>query len=210
VTEQEAPPTTLQEPAPHPQSIVHSPSIALESGPGISGLTAGPWLRFFARSVDIHIGAILLAVVVGLLLPSLFQANAFFTGQLGTMLFGWLLLPFVMVLDAIAYALFGNTLGKWTAGIKVKTIAGEKVSFLTYLKRNFRMYIFGYGTGFPFVSLVTMGSNYSRAEGHDVARWDESAGTRPFVKSISTPRLVVIGAIWLGLYAWGLAASIFG
>ena len=55
-----------------------------------------------------------------------------------------------------------------------------------------------------------MGSNYSRAEGHDVARWDESAGTRPFVKSISTPRLVVIGAIWLGLYAWDLAASIFG
>jgi uncharacterized RDD family membrane protein YckC len=73
-----------------------------------------------------------------------------------------------MILDAVAYALFGNTLGKWTAGIKVKSVSGDKVSFLTYLKRNFGMYLFGYGAGIPIVNLVTMGSNYSRAEGREI------------------------------------------
>jgi hypothetical protein len=153
---------------------------------------------------------LLLAVALGILRPSLFQANGFFTGQLGTNLFGWLLIPFVMVFDAIAYTLFGNTLGKWTAGIKVKSIAGEKISFVSYLKRNFGVYLFGLGTGIPIVSLVTMGSNYNHAEGQDPARWDQSAGTRPFVKSTSTPRLVVVGAIWLVLFAWDIATSILG
>jgi uncharacterized RDD family membrane protein YckC len=174
--------------------------------PVASGIIADPWLRFFARSVDIHIGVLLLGFVVGFLVPSLFETDAFFTGQLGSVLLGCLLLPFVMVLDSVAYALFGNTLGKWTAGIKVKTVSGGKVSFFTYLKRNFGMYLFGYGAGIPIVSLVTMGSNYSRAENRDPARWDDRAGTRPFVKSISTPRTVVVGAIWLVFYAGDIAA----
>jgi uncharacterized RDD family membrane protein YckC len=212
VTEQEVPPATppLEELAPHPESMVHAPSLTPESVPEISGLIAGPWLRFFARSVDIFIGSALLAFVVGMFLPTLFEAHGIFTGHLGARLFGAILLPFVMVLDAITYSLFGNTLGKWTAGIKVKTSAGDKVSFPSYLKRNFGMYVFGYGAGIPIVSLVTMGTNYSRAEGRDPARWDESAATRPFVKSISTPRTVVIGAIWLAFFASEIFALISG
>ncbi len=212
MTEEEVPPATppLEEPAAHPEGMVHTPSITPESAPEISGRIAGPWLRFFARSVDIFIESALLAFVVGMFLPTPFEADGVFTGHLGARLFGVILLPFVMVLDAIAYSLFGNTLGKWTAGIKVKTMAGDKVSFPTYLKRNFGMYVFGYGAGIPIVSLVTMGTNYSRAEGQDPVRWDESAATRPFVKSISTTRTVVIGAIWLALFASDIFASISG
>jgi uncharacterized RDD family membrane protein YckC len=203
--EQEVPLTTPALP-PHPESLSHLPSTATETAPVGSGTIAGPWLRFFARSVDIHIGVFLLSLVVAILLPSLFQANGFFASQLGSTLFGMLLLPFAMAFDAAAYAICGNTLGKWTAGIKVKTIAGDRVSFFAYLKRNFSLYIFGYGAGIPIVCLVTMGSSYSHAEVQEPARWDETAGTRPFVNSVSTPRLVVVGAIWLVFFAGEIAA----
>jgi hypothetical protein len=79
VTEGETLPTTppLQEPAPHPESVVHRPLTPIETTPVVSGIIADPWLRFFARSVDIHIGMILMAFVVGILLPSLLGSALF-------------------------------------------------------------------------------------------------------------------------------------
>lgn len=209
MTEQEAPPTTppqeIPEPPPHPESGHHTPMSVPEAAPEISGIVAGPWLRFFARSVDIQIWSVLLAFTAGLLLPALFADNAFLTGQLGSRLFGWALVPFALALDAAAYSVFGNTPGKFTAGIKVKSLAGDKVSFSTYLKRNFGMYWFGLGADIPIVVLVTMWSNYGRAEGNEAVRWDESAATRPFVKAASTPRFAAIAAIWVLLLAWELS-----
>jgi uncharacterized RDD family membrane protein YckC len=204
MTEQEASPTALphetQLLAPHPESVPHLPSTASEIASEISGTIAEPWLRFFARLVDIQIWAFLLAFTAGLLLPSLFQGQSFLTGGFGSKLFGWLLIPFALAVDAVSYSLLGNTPGKWVAGIKVKSLAGDKVSFLTYLKRNFSLYWFGLGLDIPLVVLVTMWRNYSHAEGNETVRWDESTGTRAFVRAPSTPRIVAIGAIGLLSY----------
>jgi uncharacterized RDD family membrane protein YckC len=195
-------------PAPHPESILQAPSTGSESSPQISGLIAEPWLRFFARSVDIHVWGLVLAFMMGLFFPSWFEGHAFLTSKLGSTVFEWALVPFSLLLDAGAYHLFGNTPGKWTAGIRVKSLAGEKVSFLTYLKRNFGLYWFGLGTGIPLVSLVTIWRSYQIVEGHETVRWDEGTGTRALVKSTSTPRLVTIGVIWFLLYVGGIVANV--
>jgi uncharacterized RDD family membrane protein YckC len=212
MTEQEASPTAppheTQPLAPHPESIYQPASTASEIAPEISGMIADPWLRFFARFVDIQIWAFLVALTAGLLLPSLFKDQSFLTGRLGSRLFGWLLIPFALALDAVSYSLFGNTPGKWIAGIKVKSLAGDKVSFRTYLKRNFILYWFGLGLDIPLVVLVTLWRNYRHAEGNETVRWDESTGTRAFVRAPSTPRIVAVGAIWLLLYVWETAQMI--
>lgn len=205
MTEQELPsmesPRGIEDPAQHPESLDHALSTGSGIAPQLSGVIAEPWLRFFARFVDLQIWVLILAFMSGFLLPSLFEQHPFFATQLGSWVFGWFLVPIAMILDAGAYSLFGNTPGKWMAGIRVKSLAGDKVSFKTYLKRNFGMYWFGLGMDIPIVVLVTLWSSYSSAEIQEAVRWDEITGTRPFVRARSIPRLVVIGAIWLLLIA---------
>jgi uncharacterized RDD family membrane protein YckC len=207
MTEQEVPPME-QPPAPHPESISHPPSTTSEFAPSVSRMIADPWPRFFARMVDLQLWGLLLAFMAALLLPWLFEDRAFLTSQLGSRFFGWILIPFALGLDAVVYTLLGNTPGKWIAGIKVKSLAGDKVSFPTYLKRNCSLYWFGLGLDIPIVVLVTMWSNYGHAEGNETVRWDESTGTRPFIRVASTIRVMTIGAIWFLLYAWQLVEFI--
>ena len=209
MTEQEAPPMmSAPELDPHPESLDRSsPPAAAPSALEIAGIIADPWLRFFARIVDLQIWLLILGFATGLVLPSLFDDGAFLTGQLGSRLFTWVLTPVALLLDALSYRFLGNTPAKWLAGIKVKSLAGDKVSFSTYLKRNLGVYWFGLGTGFPVVTLVTMGINYRPAEEREPARWDESTGTRAFVKAHSNPRLVLVGAIWLLIFIWETVQS---
>ena len=57
-------------------------------GQAPSGSIADPWLRFFARFVDIQIEILVLSIVAGLLVPALFQSRLFLSGQLGSKLIG--------------------------------------------------------------------------------------------------------------------------
>jgi uncharacterized RDD family membrane protein YckC len=206
MTEQEASPPAPpgEKPAlpPHPESLSHLASDPAETAPVIRGSIADPWLRFFARFVDIQIEIFVLYIVAGLLVPALFQSRLFLSGQLGSKLIGVIFVPFALALDAVAYSVFSNTPGKWIAGIKVKSVAGDKVSFQTYLKRNFGLYWFGLGLDIPIVVLVTLWRSYGQAAGDEIVRWDKNTGTRAFMTVASTLRLVAIGAIWLLFYGW--------
>jgi uncharacterized RDD family membrane protein YckC len=197
--------SSVAENAPHPGSVDRPASIASDKTPEVAGIIAKPWLRFFARSVDNSIWILILSVATGFVWPEWFEDKAFMTSRVGSYLLAWVLLPFALILDATSYALLGNSLGKWIAGIKVKSLAGEKVSLLTYLKRNFGVYIFGLGTNFPLVTLLTLWSSYGRAEEGGAMRWDADNATRPFVNSMSTVRLVLIGAIWALFFVGNLA-----
>ena len=170
--------------APHPESISQPAATVSEFAPAVFGMIADPWLRFFARLVDLQLWSILLALMLGLLWPSLFEEKSFLTSQLGSRLFGWVLVPFALILDALSYRFFGNTPGKWTAGIKVKSLAGDKVPFRTYLRRNFSLYWFGLGLQIPLVVLVTLWKNYGLAE----EEMKQYAGTRASVRGHSSIR----------------------
>src|SRR5258708_21929394 len=150
---------------------------------------AEPWLRYWARALDNMIWISVLSFLLGMLWPSLFREGGFLAAKGAAILVGWLILPFAMVLDAIAFAIFGNTLGKWLAAIKILTLRGEPVPFQDYLKRNFGVYFSGFGTGFPLVSLFTLVSSYNRAKRGEIMSWDQNEGTRCYTQSSSDGRL---------------------
>jgi hypothetical protein len=131
--------------------------------------------------------------------PSLFHNGGFFAGGGTENLLGWLVLPFAMVLDAVAFAIFGNTLGKWLAGIKILTFRGEPVPFQGYLKRNFGVYFSGLGTGFPLVSLFTLVSSYNRAKKGELMSWDQNEGTRSYTLPSNDGRLWLVAILYITL-----------
>jgi uncharacterized RDD family membrane protein YckC len=164
--------------------------------------TAPPWRRFWARWLDVILGAFVIGLVITALRPSLYD-GLFAQHQT---LFGLLLLPFALLADALVYTAFGNTPGKAIAGIQVVADrTGERLTFLNYSRRNFELYVFGLGLGVPLFNLFLLIANYRRATRGEWSPWDVSAESQVIARSTGPVRSwitgvicsVVFGALWM-------------
>ncbi|MFM0176455.1 RDD family protein [Paraburkholderia sediminicola] len=150
------------------------PSVAVEP-------LAGPWRRFFARTLDLYVWTIVVGFVVGILNLkfgwSLLDFGNMPASSQDT-LSGILMIPFALVLDALVYAAFGNTLGKGLLGVKVETLSGEPLPARSYVARNAYVWIFGLGLGIPIVALFTEIASYRTVAKGERTRWDLRYGCR--------------------------------
>lgn len=161
---------------------------------------ATPWRRFWARWLDVILGACLIGFMLGTVRPSFYGPGGF--GAAHSQLFGWFMTPVVMLLDAVIYALFGNTAGKAIAGIVVRDdSSGERLPFLVYLKRNFELYFVGLGTAFPLASLFTLYGSFRKADRGEPLSWDLSADSRVIARSVNPVRTWVVAVVYIALVA---------
>ncbi|MBE0546237.1 MAG: RDD family protein [Rubrivivax sp.] len=136
--------------------------------------SAGPWRRFFARIIDLWILAIPTTFGAAYALASMYPAFAVWIQRPGSaFVLGWLLLPLTLSAEAVVFGIFGTTPGKALLAIAVRTSTGTKLSFAEYVRRQIRLYWFGLGTGFPFVSVVTMALQRRRLKAGKQARYDD-------------------------------------
>jgi uncharacterized RDD family membrane protein YckC len=146
---------------------------------------ATPWQRYWARSLDVIVSFMLTALLVAMASPWDLMVDGGVGGRIGSWMIEWLLLPFAFLLDALFYAVFGNTPGKWLAGLRVLAADGGRVSRSAYLRRNFGVYWYGLGTGLPVISLVTLARGYRAVSAFELPRWDARDDTRcvaPFAR----------------------------
>lgn len=191
---------------PSPQPIV---AVAPEATRPAAGSAAGraqpelatPWGRYWARCVDLTIGSFLAGVLITAIRPSLLTQWDATPGR--EWIVALLLLPLALAMDALIYWALGNTPGKTIAGIKVLQEGGERTaSGLTYLGRNFGLYVFGLGLGLPLISLCTLIYGYRCAAAGEVSRWDRLSGSRAYALSAGEARTWVAA----GMYVIGMAA----
>lgn len=127
---------------------------------------ARPWPRYWARSFDLMLFSVLAACLL----------RTFFPAALGPdqapVIGGIILLPFALLFDALGYGIFGNTPGKWLAGIRICDIAGNRIPRASYLRRNFRMYAPGLALGIPLIALFTLTRSYNKAKRGQLLSWD--------------------------------------
>jgi uncharacterized RDD family membrane protein YckC len=161
---------------------------------------ASPWRRFWARLFDVFVFSYIIAFVLGFLRPSLFQ------GFLGAhpLVFQFLLLPVVLIVEALVYAAFGNTPGKALAGVEVVADSGGRLALPTYLKRNLEIYLFGLGLGFPLISFVVLIANYMRARRGEISTWDTSVESQVITYSTGMARTWTVASGYLALVAASL------
>lgn len=142
---------------------------------------AGAGRRFWARLIDLWLIALPTSFAVAYALSSVSLSFGLWVQQPGSeYVFGWLLLPLVLLIEAGLFALFGSTPGKALLGVVVATVDGRRPTAAEYLRRQPGVYWFGLGTGFPFVPLFTMARQYShikagRTAGYDYGRFRVSA-----------------------------------
>lgn len=161
---------------------------------------ATPWRRYWARFLDITIFSAVIGVALGLIMPSLLAPDGPLYTPVGEQLVGWIILPVVMMADAVVMGLFGTTPGKAIAGVRVSGIEGARPTVGQAMRRNFQLWWYGLGTGFPLITLFTLIASYRKAARGEPLRWEEATGLRSYGKGTGA-RTVVTMLVCVGLYA---------
>jgi uncharacterized RDD family membrane protein YckC len=139
---------------------------------------AAAWPRYWARMLDVLLPAIPIAFALPFLFPSSFSKGGAFEGPAGDQLLTVVVLPFAMALDSLGYALFGNTFGKWLAGINVLDIRGRQLSFREHIVRNYQVYVRGLACGVGIVSLFALLHSHKRVKAGELVSWDRQLESR--------------------------------
>ena len=144
-------------------------------------VAAGRWRRYAARVIDISVisflGSLFLNATVGLVMA--------------------------FVLDAVIYAIFKTTLGKWLFAEKVVDSATfQPISGTEYFKRNCWVCLSGFGLGIPLISFITLLRQFLRLGRGEAASYDQGNGWSVVVRDPSGIRtLIGVGVVVLMLLA---------
>lgn len=164
---------------------------------------AGPWRRYFARTLDLIL-SVVFAVALFLLLVLL---NPSFAHSISTSkpehiaLLEIALLPIALIIDALIYKLFGNTLGKAILRVAVRKADTAALGFGDYLARNFRLWLSGLGFGIPVLALIPAVYQARRLYSGKPASYDEKAGDQVLAPRIGISR-------WVG-FAGAFVCTVF-
>jgi len=183
------------------QAVV-PPPLPPKAGPDpLSYPLATRWPRFFARIFDMWWETLLIALILGVVLG---RYSARFVEWLNnpgaSQLFGILCLPIALVIDALLYRVVGNTPGKALLGLKVGTFDGKSISFTQYLKRNFSIWVRGFGLGLPLINLLTMINQSIMLNGGNQTSYDESTGFRVRSKPVDWVHKAAFGFAFVGIF----------
>lgn len=132
------------------------------------GPQARPWVRYWARTVDMLVAMVLVGFVAGLVELQV--------GEEFEALLGFAILLSTLLVAPLWFALIGTTPGKALFHIRVRNRDGSRLSFGRAFGRRLSVLIRGEGLGIPILSLVTHIMAYSRLNNHGVTSWDESSG----------------------------------
>ncbi len=203
----------VQTVAPPPRRPTYTPFVPPVVPPNPSPLSSydeagdsaivSPWARWAARTFDFSVCTFTAALVIAFFLISIGCE----TGHVSEV--GWMILaiPTGLTLDALCYYFFGWTLGKWLFAVKVRHEDGGRLIFSEYLKRNFGVFIQGFGLSIPIVWLVAEIIQYNRLRDGKPASYDEGKNIKIVRAKHSAVRTFFGIVALVGIYVILLALS---
>lgn len=160
-----------------PAPTLEAPTRNYATQPSVRGLSwpvAGPWRRFFARTIDLWLIVIPVSFLVGVALA--LHGGAF--GQLlqqpgNEYLFGWFCYPLFMLVESLVYAPRRITPGKALLGLEVLNDQGNRATPSQYFKRQWGVWWYGLATAAPLISLFSMRRQYSYLKSGERTTYDK-------------------------------------
>lgn len=149
-----------------------------------------PWVRFWARLIDITVVSIFVGLLVGILIPHGLDWELFSI---------FIRIISAILLEAFLLSTWGMTLGKSLLQVYVRDTQGRKLNFSQAIKRCISAWTWGLGFGIPVVSLILAYMSYERIQETGVARWDIEADSLVSHKRIGFPRIAAVVALFTGL-----------
>ncbi|OEO30351.1 hypothetical protein VW23_021785 [Devosia insulae DS-56] len=163
----------------------------------VAPVLAGPWSRYFARSIDISIIATVLLTGFYWVLPAVnlqLYLQLYFVDIRALVI---LAMPVTLLVNAIIITLTGNSLGKAIFGIRAEPVDGRaRFGFGGNLMREVRVWAQGLALGIPLLNLFTMIPAYRAVLRGAPAPYDTGLAT---VRAYSQSRLRRTLGILFGL-----------
>lgn len=130
--------------------------------------TPRPWLRYWAKLVDVWLWIIVLGFLCGVVFPR-------WSVETNESLVGFILLLCTVPIHALLLSVFGTTVGKALFNIKV-THKGQKLTFGQAVGREALVYVKGFGLGIPIVALFTQIAAFNDLKATGSSSWDRDNG----------------------------------
>ena len=154
-----------------------------------------PWVRFWARLLDVYVFSILTGFILGMINPEWIEL---FTSH--ELLFGMLFLLIFPFFEAFMISNWGTTLGKYVLNIRVTSEQGYKLDYHQSLKRSFKVYLSGLLMGIPVVSQIAMIVGYIHLRKNKISQWDESIGSEILHRKINATRSLVVIMMFASIF----------
>jgi len=165
------------------------------------GRQTRPWVRYWARSIDIALICIIVGIPIGAVLPDGLN------NRLVDQLIQFLALTLWIPIEAVLIATFGCTPGKALLRVRVSNKNGSNLSFGQALSRSFGVWLKGLGTGLiPFVTLATLLVAHNRLSKKGVTTWDGDGRFMVAHRKVGIGRTLIAIAIFVVLIAAAFAA----
>ena len=147
---------------------------------------AHPWVRYWARYIDMVAFSFVFGVFLGIFIPSILESSNIILTIL--VLFVW------TFIESALLSYWGTTPGKWLLNINLVGPNG-KPEFSAALNRSFAVWFKGLGLGIPIVSLFTLTSSYDRLTKEGMTSWDKEGHFTITHGKIGIIQIIVIIAI---------------
>ncbi|MCF6176660.1 MAG: RDD family protein [Victivallaceae bacterium] len=165
-----------------------------------SGSQVRPWIRYWARMIDIMIFSFILGITAALIYEPLLD--------IPDAVFGIILLFLYVFAEAAMLASWGATPGKAMLSVRLRNANGDKLSYGAALKRSFDVWARGLGVGIPIIALYTQINAYNRLTNEGMTAWDRDGDYTVQHRSIRIWRILLASFLvlcFLGIIALGVA-----
>jgi len=169
------------------------------------------WFRYFARTIDIGIGATIVSLIFGFIIAIISLLLGYPPNEPSGMFFNILVFFSVAIyffIEAGIISKFGTTPAKKLFGITLTGLNGEKLNYKISLQRGFLLWFKGMGLSLPIISFITMAVSYANFTNEGKTSWDRTFDVVVTYKQISNIRLVMGITIWLIIFILNIVALI--
>ena len=163
------------------------------SGYTPSGSQIRPWVRYWARTLDF----LLFALIVGMVVLPFYPDFA----DMGDTLMGMVLLFSYCFVEPVVLSVAGNTPFKALLRIRVRNEDGSKLSYGQGLRRMVSIWVRGQGLGLGIIALITLIVSYRHLRNDGITWWDAGGKFTVTHQDIQWWRWSFLIVIMVGFFA---------
>lgn len=129
-----------------------------------------PWIRFWARTIDISIILLPLGFIWFSLFPNIYRLDSKYACGFGYSIINFLIWAFI---EALLISKWGYTPGKWILNVKVRDKNSGNLIYNKSFKRILLVLLYGYGLCVPIISAIANIISYRTLVLKGITKWDE-------------------------------------
>jgi uncharacterized RDD family membrane protein YckC len=195
------PPPPLSPPPLPPSDAVHDSTSPGRELPAAANFEARPWVRYWARYVDMGFGGFLVGIAWVAFGLDTAKFEAVFVLSVA---FAW------VFVESTLLSSWGTTPGKWLLKTTVREPDGNRLTFTRALSRSFSVWWRGMGIGFPLATLFTCLVAYNKLSNGGSTTWDREGHFQVRHQRIGPLRVIVTVLFLLAIFilaVWDKAST---